>query len=900
MNQMTPIQLLLESFSIVRTVADSFQDGENHKLGKFFGHLNAYSFLMTEHLLPFQHQTPELSVELERLIHTVLNKLTAFLRSPVLPEFESALPPSTRFRKLTALVRYWELPENENDRLLYRRDELILLLRGCVATLQSQLSKEPPIREHRTLRRRRSKPCSVWMGADTVFQALFTSSRACSQIHTHESAARLRLATHRKHDEDQYKFETLVSLNLTCHIWQETHIRTTLLPSSSKKKKAGVKFCLTENNENSAEKHKRPRLSVMGLCEQIEKLKSKRPLMRLNLSIEDGRLWKDQSSQIEHPINRTIPQISLKDIIKYRPTCLTEKVKRVLAVLLAYSVLHLHGTPWLRSTNFHPDKIFFFATSATIPLKPYIHTDLDEPLDGCVNTDEDKEVDPDDLPSHPYPDIVMLAIMLIELYVTQPLQSLAREFEMQCEDWAIVDDNTRYSIAIAAFDKLKADFPDNYREAVDRCLDPNIGLGPNDDELSEQDFKRLIYDDIVQPLEDELDQGFGNTVHIDRLDEIAQTMDLSTWGQMRPTKCPLPESTAPPPSNPDAPTIQGSKSLSQMCISWTSLAGTMPNTRSHRDYTVGWVCALPRELAAAQAILDEIHLPLPQVSSDQNNYTFGRIGPHNIVMACLPAGVTGTVSAARVANNMMATFLSLKFGLMVGIGGGVPGQKDIRLGDVVVGEPFGPFGGVIQYDFGKTVQNSDFRRTGSLNRPPDVLLTAVSRLKADHLRKQPSLERYITEMLEKYPDLIAEYSHPGVENDILFASEYDHVPIDDRSTCDRCDPSKVIQRQPRTSHAALIHYGLIASGNKLIRDGKTREKLRKELDVICFEMEAAGIIDVFPCLVIRGICDYADTHKNKVWQGYAAATAAAYAKELLSVISGSQSDNAHRLESIRP
>lgn len=76
------------------------------------------------------------------------------------------------------------------------------------------------------------------------------------------------------------------------------------------------------------------------------------------------------------------------------------------------------------------------------------------------------------------------------------------------------------------------------------------------------------------------------------------------------------------------------------------------------------------------------------------------------------------------------------------------------------------------------------------------------------------------------------------------------------------------------------HYGLIASGNQVMKDGLTRDRLAKELGVICFEMEAAGLMDHFPCLVIRGICDYADSHKNKRWQKYAAMTAAACAKEL--------------------
>jgi nucleoside phosphorylase len=93
----------------------------------------------------------------------------------------------------------------------------------------------------------------------------------------------------------------------------------------------------------------------------------------------------------------------------------------------------------------------------------------------------------------------------------------------------------------------------------------------------------------------------------------------------------------------------------------------------------------------------------------------------------------------------------------------------------------------------------------------------------------------------------------------------------------------------------VVHYGLIASGNQVMRHGGTRDRLRRELDVLCFEMEAAGLMDRFPCLVIRGICDYADSHKNKCWQAYAAATAAAYAKELLGVIAGDEVADTRRV-----
>src|ERR1700734_1677091 len=125
----------------------------------------------------------------------------------------------------------------------------------------------------------------------------------------------------------------------------------------------------------------------------------------------------------------------------------------------------------------------------------------------------------------------------------------------------------------------------------------------------------------------------------------------------------------------------------------------------HQDYTVGWICALPTEVAAAQAMLDECHDPLQQDTCDQNTYVLGRIGVHNVVLACLPSGVSGTVSAATVAMQMSSSFKCLRFGLMVGIGGGVPSEEnDIRLGDIVISQPTGAFGGVIQYDFGKTVQ----------------------------------------------------------------------------------------------------------------------------------------------------------------------------------------------------
>jgi nucleoside phosphorylase len=153
------------------------------------------------------------------------------------------------------------------------------------------------------------------------------------------------------------------------------------------------------------------------------------------------------------------------------------------------------------------------------------------------------------------------------------------------------------------------------------------------------------------------------------------------------------------------------------------------------DYTVAWICALPLEAAAAKAMLDKTHPKLSQSTGDDNAYTLGEISGHNIVVACLPSGVYGTISAATVAAHMRTTFPFIRFGLMVGIGGGVPTAKnDIRLGDVVVSQPTSVLGtGVVHYDYGKTVASGVFQQTGMMNQPPQVLLNAITQLHADEI-----------------------------------------------------------------------------------------------------------------------------------------------------------------------
>lgn len=300
-------------------------------------------------------------------------------------------------------------------------------------------------------------------------------------------------------------------------------------------------------------------------------------------------------------------------------------------------------------------------------------------------------------------------------------------------------------------------------------------------------------------------------------------------------------------------------------------------------YTVGWICAVKMEYVAARLFLDEKHgRPHQQAQHDKNDYTLGQIGKHNVVIATLPGGEYGTSSATGVAADMLHSFPNVRIGLMVGIAGGAPNKEhDIRLGDIVVSMPDKGESGVIYYDFGKEIQNHGLEITGHLDKPPTILRTAVIGLQADHDIEPHTIEDAVKSKLRNAL-LQKNYGRPDPNTDKLYQSTFEH-----RDGC--CaeatgdDTAHLVRRDLRDENedGLVIHYGLIASGNKLMKNALVRDKMSAEHDIMCFEMEAAGLMNRFPCLVIRGICDYSDTHKNKRWQGFAAMAAAAYAKDLL-------------------
>lgn len=335
---------------------------------------------------------------------------------------------------------------------------------------------------------------------------------------------------------------------------------------------------------------------------------------------------------------------------------------------------------------------------------------------------------------------------------------------------------------------------------------------------------------------------------------------------------------------------------------------------SRELYTVGWITALNIELIAAIQMLDERHdspSDFTKGPTDPNVYVWGKIRSHNVVIASLEAGAYGIAPAATTATNMLASFPNVKVGLLVGIGAGIRrGKWDVRLGDFVISQPDGKSGGVYQYDLRKAKSGNQSESIGILNRPSTLLLKVLNLVQAHH-QANPSkvtenLKR-ITQNMANPPDGSPGYVHQGSENDRLFKSSFNHVlassstggeaaefdefdfddPAEPSSTCSNCPKEhEVIRRERLSGTSPQFHYGTIASGNTLIKDAAERNKIAKLVgeNCICFEMEAAGLMNNFPCLVIRGICDYADSHKNDQWQRYAALTAAAYAREFLEFV----------------
>ncbi|KAM0246181.1 hypothetical protein ACHAQJ_010320 [Trichoderma viride] len=337
--------------------------------------------------------------------------------------------------------------------------------------------------------------------------------------------------------------------------------------------------------------------------------------------------------------------------------------------------------------------------------------------------------------------------------------------------------------------------------------------------------------------------------------------------------------------------------------------------RDRHSFEIAIICALPLEASTVSALFDrkwdgQIYGKAP---GDPNVYSFGAIGHHNVVLAHMPN--MGKVAAATAAVGLRTSFERINLALVVGICGGAPfsqSQDEILLGDVVISE------GLIQYDLGRRFPNNRFARKDTprdnLPRPSPEIRAALAKLKSEHNWLQDKISEYLDILQQRLGDGA---TYPGPTEDRLFKSAYQHkhhetskceICSDDdgqEDVCNRalnlsceqlrCDKSELVSRPRLTQLLAAsngqrpaVHFGLIASGDTVMKSGKDRDDIAVRDGIIAFEMEGAGVWENLPSsLVIKGICDYADSHKSKRWQYYAAVTAAAATKAFLGIWSAS-------------
>ncbi|KAI0910019.1 purine and uridine phosphorylase [Ustulina deusta] len=281
------------------------------------------------------------------------------------------------------------------------------------------------------------------------------------------------------------------------------------------------------------------------------------------------------------------------------------------------------------------------------------------------------------------------------------------------------------------------------------------------------------------------------------------------------------------------------------------------------EYRVAWIAPLEIEAQAAKHMLDRQHDGRFQMDrGDDYIYQAGEMCGHNVIIATLPAGQEyGTGSAAALASQIKKFFPNLWFGLLVGVAAGLPNlerkpPQDIRLGDVLVGLPDNDSSGLVAYDLSKDIGNDELlllRRGQVLALTEPVVRSAISSIKLDWPDEGRHFLRYY-ETMKTRCHRAGTFEDPGLDKDRLHQT-------DDKNE------DHLVERPRRTeSERTQVWYGSIGSGEKLMRNAARRDQLRDKYNLIGLEMEAAGAMNRIPVGVIRGVCDYADDHKNKEWQ----------------------------------
>lgn len=558
--------LLLDTVGTVLQMAKIARMNEtNEEVRVFYSHLSWNCFRLQEHLTRARQASSRLNGE---LVGQALRHLGSLVPERGLQELPP-YPVTADFR-LKMLYIHWDEARRRRDRTELdfiqrwlrpglseeQRHEVDKALETCADELDKQQPEQPSLKSvHKYASPEISEPpYAVCKAAKSIYDAL-VNCKGCSCPDPHDFKAKLELGTYRNpvkkqvikparrrgrrgrgEDDASGGIELDMFLSME-RDWHEFRVQTV------KERERVVRFDPPVDEASCRGRRVVEHYAkVDRLCRPIIKTKTK-ALQRLVLRLNSGELFEIGFEKSNFQIDHNAEPISLSQCFEDRQDFFTEKTKRILSLIIGYTVLHLHGTSWLQPGWGSSNIKFFQTTSCKTPLRPFIEAQL--PKDGQDTTASDfqsiedgLEDDDDELDSgHCCPEVVALAVVLMEVYFAKPFKRLAAMHDIQLIETksgriTLMDVDQVFEGDEENEEGWRYQIPDDspLLEAIDNCLDAELWEDEEGQPLDSATLRSRMYQKVVRPLELDLTNGFRN-IQLDEVDQYARNLDFGKWGQ---------------------------------------------------------------------------------------------------------------------------------------------------------------------------------------------------------------------------------------------------------------------------------------------------------------------------------------------------------------------------------
>ncbi|KAI8712720.1 Peptidase-S8 domain-containing protein [Fusarium sp. LHS14.1] len=557
--------LLLDTVGTVLQMAKIARMNEtNEEVKVFYSHLSLHCFRLQEHLTRARQASSRLNGE---LVSQALRHLGSLVPESGLHELPT-YPVTPDFR-LKRLYLHWDEARRRHDRteldFIYRwlkpgfseaqRHEVDKALETCADELDKQQPEQPPLKSvHKYASTEMNEPpYAVCKAAKSIYDALI-NCKGCSCPDPHDFKAKLELGTYRSpvkkqavkparrrarrgrgEDDASGGIELDMFLSME-RDWHEFRVQTV-----KERAERAVRFGPSVDEAPCrGGKIVEQYAKVERLCRPIIKTKTK-ALQRLVLRLTSGELFEIGFEKSNFQIDHNAEPISLSQCFEDRQDFFTEKTKRILSLIIGYTVLHLHGTSWLQPGWGSSNIKFFQTTSCKTPLRPFIEAQL--PKVGLESLEDDLEDEDDELDSgHCCPEVVTLAVVLMEVYFAKPFKRLAAMHDIQLIETksgriTLMDVDQVFEGDEENEEGWRSQIPEDspLLEAIDNCLDAELWEDEEGQPLDSATLRSLIYQKVVRPLELDLTNGFRN-IQLDEVDQYARNLDFGKWGQPMSTQ----------------------------------------------------------------------------------------------------------------------------------------------------------------------------------------------------------------------------------------------------------------------------------------------------------------------------------------------------------------------------